>query len=58
MKLDCQCYFAVIYEEERDYLNWTDKRTSNRWGMGCLTELNGAYINGEMVFEVNSYNDL
>ncbi|WP_092249282.1 hypothetical protein [Lacrimispora sphenoides] len=58
MKLDCQCYFAVIYEEERDYLNWTDKRTSNRWGRGCLTEMNAGYINGEMTFEVNSYNNL
>lgn len=57
MKLDCQCYFAVIYEEECEYLNWIDKRTSNRWGKGCLTELNAGYIDGEMKFEVNSYNE-
>jgi len=58
MKLGCQCYFAIIYEEECTWLKWTDKRTSNRWGRGCLTELNAGYIDGEMKFEVNSYNEL
>lgn len=58
MKLDCQCYLAIIYEEECAWLNWTDKRTSNKWGKGCLTELNAGYIDGEIKFEVNSYNGL
>lgn len=58
MKLDCQCYLVIIYEEECAWLNWSDKRTTNKWGKGCLTELNAGYINGEMKFEVNSYNGL
>ena len=56
--LDCQCYFAVIYEEECSVLRWMDKRATNNWAKGHVTELDAGYIDGKMRFEVNSYNGL
>ena len=56
--LNCQCYFAVIYEEECSTLRWMDKRTTNKWAKGYVTELDAGYIDGKMRFEVNSYNNL
>lgn len=53
-----QYYFGVIYETECYWLHWADKRTSDNWGRGCLTELNAGLLDGRMYFEVNSYNDL
>lgn len=55
---DCQYYFGVIYETECDWLQWFDKRSTNNWANGCLTELNAGYLDEEMCFEVNSYNGL
>lgn len=55
---DCQYYFGVIYETECDWLHWFDKRMTNNWASGCLTELNAGYLNEQMFFEVNSYNGL
>lgn len=55
---DCQYYFGVIYETECEWLHWFDKRTTNNWANGCLTELNAGYLNEQMFFEVNSYNGL
>jgi len=57
-KLDCQFYFAVIYEVECTSLRWMDKRSTNNWASGYVTELNAGYINGEMRFEVNAYNGM
>lgn len=57
-KLSCQFYFAVIYETECSCLNWLDKRSTNNWAAGHLTELNAGCINEDMIFEVNSYNNL
>jgi len=57
-KLDCQFYFAVIYEVECTSLRWMDKRSANNWASGYVTELNAGYINGEMRFEVNAYNGM
>lgn len=57
-KLKCQFYFAVIYEVEREALNWLDNEDAGDWAAGCVTELNAGYIEDEMKFEVNSYNGL
>lgn len=53
---DCQYYFGVIDTRELACLNWLDGRS--RWAKGCFTELNSGYLDGEMYFEVNSYNDM
>lgn len=57
-QLLCQYYLVTIYETECSHLNWIDKRSSNHWAKGYVTELNAGYINDEMWFEVNSYNDM
>ena len=57
-KLDCQLYFGIIYEEECSSLAGMDKRSTNNWAAGRVTELNAGYINGKMKFEVNSYNGM
>ena len=54
---NCQYYFGVIYETECWRLNWFDKRSTNNWAKGRLTELNAGYLDKQMVFEVNSYNN-
>ena len=56
--IKCQYYFAVIYEVECSVLNWMDKRSSNNWASGFVTELNAGYIDGEMQFEIHPYNGL
>lgn len=56
--LQCQFYLAVIYETECWALNWLDKRQTNNWAANRVTELDAGFINGEMKFEVNSYNGL
>ena len=56
--LSCQLYFAIIYEVECSSLAWMDKRSTNNWANGYVTELNAGYINGIMKFEVNTYNNL
>ena len=53
-----QFYFAVIYETECSRLTWMDKRSTNNWASGRVTELDAGYIDGEMWFEVNPYNGL
>lgn len=57
-KLQCQFYFAVIYETECSVLNWLDKRSTNNWASGYITELNAGYIDEKMIFEFHSYNNL
>lgn len=54
---ECQYYFGVIYETECRWLHWFDKRSTNKWANGRLTELNAGYLEGKMHFEVNSYNN-
>ena len=56
--LQCQFYLAVIYETECWALNWLDKRQTNNWASNRVTELDAGYIDGNMVFEINSYNGL
>lgn len=56
--IDAQFYFAVIYENERTTLNWMDKRSSNHWAKGRVTELDASIVGDEMQFEVHSYNGL
>lgn len=53
---DCQYYFGVIDTREMFCLNWLDGRS--RWAKNCFTELNSGCLDGEMYFEVNSYNDM
>lgn len=47
----------MIYETECWWLHWFDKRSTNNWANGRLTELNAGYLDGKMHFEVNSYNN-
>ncbi len=54
----CQFYFGIIYETECVWLHWLDRRSTGHWADGCVTELNAGYLDGEMVFEVNSYNHM
>lgn len=56
--LSCQFYFAVIYEAERNCLVWMDRRSTNHWASGYVTELDAGRIDGELVFAINSYNGL
>lgn len=56
--LDCQFYFAIVYEAECSCLNWLDKRSTKKWANGRVTELDSGWIDGTMLFEVNSYNGL
>lgn len=58
LNYDCQYYFGVIYENDCEWLHWFDKRQTNNWANGYLTELNAGYINEEMIFEVNSCNNM
>ena len=55
---NCQFYFGVIYETECDWLYWLDRRSTEYWANGCMTELNAGYLDGVMTFEVNSYNHM
>lgn len=54
-KVQCQLYFTVIYEVECEWLHWFDKRSTNNWATGRVTELDAGMINGNMEFEVHSY---
>lgn len=54
----CQFYFGVIYETECEWLHWLDRRSTEHWANGCVTELNAGYLDGVMTFEVNSYNHI
>ena len=35
-----------------------DRRSTNNWASGYVTELDAGYINDEMRFEVNAYNGM
>ena len=58
MNQSCQFYFGIIYETECEWLHWLDRRSTEHWASGCVTELNAGYLNGIMTFEVNSYNQM
>lgn len=58
LNYDCQYYFGVIYETDCEWLHWLDKRSTNNWANGHLTELNAGYLDDTMYFEVNSYNNM
>lgn len=55
---DCQYYFDIIYENDCERLSWFDKRSTNHWANGRLTELNAGYLGETIYFEVNSYNNM
>ncbi len=54
-KVQCQLYFVVIYEVECEWLHWFDRRSTNNWAAGRVTELDAGWIDGNMEFEVHSY---
>lgn len=54
----CQFYFGVIYEAECAWLHWYDRRSTEHWASGRVTELNAGYLRGKMTFAVNSYNQI
>ena len=56
MPYPCQYYFGVIYETDCYCLNWLDKRSTNNWARGRVTELNAGYLNDEVVFEAEEIN--
>ena len=58
MNQNCQFYFGIIYETECEWLYWLDRRSTEHWASGCVTELNTGHLNGVMTFEVNSYNQM
>lgn len=55
---ECLVYFGIIYQTECDWLSWLDRRSTEHWANGCMTELNAGYLDGVMTFEVNSYNHM
>jgi hypothetical protein len=48
-------YFAIIYEVDCKWLYWFDKRSTNNWAMGRVTELDAGWLDGKFVFEVHEY---
>lgn len=58
-KIDCQYYEGVIHEVQWEEKAWLDKRSTNNWAKGKVTELvascNEDY---EVEFDVFSYNEL
>lgn len=59
----CQYYIGTL--NERDYKErafWLDKRQTNNWAKGCVTELDACryseYNENKMAFSVYSYNNL
>jgi hypothetical protein len=53
--LQCPLYFAIIYEVPCEWLHWFDKRSTNNWAMGRVTELDAGWLDGKFVFEVHEY---
>ena len=58
-KIECQYYEGVIHEVQWEEKAWLDKRSTNNWAKGKVTELvascNEDY---EIEFDVFSYNEL
>lgn len=57
-KYDSNLYLGVIYENDFENIFWMDKRSTNNWADGVVTELNAGYYDDEFYFEVNSYNHM
>ena len=57
--IDCQYYEGVIHEVYWENKAWLDKRSTNNWAKGKVTELVASYNEDyEMEFDVFSYNEL
>ncbi len=54
-RMQCQMYFAVVYEVDCVWLHWLDRRSTNNWASGRVTELDAGKIDGVMKFEIHSY---
>lgn len=52
----CQFYVAAITPTDFDCPAWLTKRQTNNWAKGRVTELNAYAPNGEMKFDIISYN--
>ena len=58
-RIDCQYYEGVIHEVYWEKKAWLDKRSTNNWARGKVTELVASYNEDyEMEFDVFSYNEL
>lgn len=58
-KIDCQYYEGIIHEVQWGEKAWLDKRSSNNWARGKVTELVASYNEDyEIEFDVFSYNEL
>jgi len=60
-KIDCQYYAGIITEIAWERPDWLNKKQTNNWANGRVTELVASYENDEnndMKFEVFSYNHL
>lgn len=61
--LECQYYLGIIHEHNYSIseIHWLDKRQSNNWAKGRLTELNACYYEeyekDTIGFSVCSYNE-
>ena len=54
-RMQCQMYFAVVYEVDCIWLHWLNGRSTNNWAAGRVTELDAGKIDGTMEFEIHSY---
>ncbi|MBQ9853331.1 MAG: hypothetical protein IJO37_10525 [Ruminiclostridium sp.] len=54
----CQFYVATITPGEFSRPAWLDKRQTNYWAKGRVTELNAYMPDGEMKFDIISYNGM
>ena len=54
----CQFYVAAITPGEFSRPAWLDKRQTNHWAKGWVTELNAHMPNGKMQFDIISYNGM
>lgn len=55
--IDCQFYEGVIHEYQWERKSWLDKRSTNNWARGKVTELVASYNEDyEMEFDVFAYN--
>ena len=58
-KIDCQYYEGVIHEVQWEEKAWLDKRSTNNWAKGKVTELVASCDEDyEIEFDVFSYNEL
>lgn len=55
---NCQFYNMAITLGDFNRPNWLDKKATNNWAKGCVTELNAYEPNGILEFQIYSYNGM